>query len=316
MKVQYRILIAVLAVAGAVILFRLLIGGSTVASLMPAGPVASAERQLIETMVFLMLIVVVPMFVLLFTFAWKYRADNSNAKYEPERSHGAWSELVLWAIPAVLVAALGVLAWQSAHTLDPSRQIASSAPGVQPLTIEVVALPWKWLFIYPQQNIATVNFIELPVGTPVRFELTADGPISSFWIPQLGSQIYAMAAMETQINLMASSTGTFTSEDTEINGAGYSGMKFTAQSVSQSDFDAWIASMRQSQPSSMLDENAYRTLAEPSAYNPPAYYTSVDGNLFNTIMMKYMMPTGTAAPTSSIPATSSPAAAQMPGMQM
>lgn len=294
MKVQYRILIAALAIAGAAILFKRLIGGNMVASLMPAGPVASAERQLIETMVFLMLIIVVPMFVLLFTFAWKYRAGNSKAKYEPERSHGGWSELALWAIPAVLVAALGVLAWKSAHALDPSRQIASSVPGVQPLTIEVVALPWKWLFIYPQQNIATVNLIEFPAGTPVHFELTADGPISSFWIPQLGSQIYAMAAMETQINLMASSTGKFTGEDTEINGAGYSGMKFTAQSVSQSDFDAWIAAVQQFQPSSALDKSVYHALAAPSAYNPPAYYSSVDENLFHTIMRGYMMPAETS----------------------
>jgi len=316
MKVYYRVAIgAVLAVA-AVVLFKVLIGGSTVALLMPAGPVAEQERNLIVTMVIIMLVVVVPMLITLFTFAWKYRAGNPNAKYDPEKSHGASRELVLWAIPAVVVVVLGTLAWTNAHALDPSQPITSSNP---PLTIEVVALPWKWLFIYPVQNIATVNFIQFPVNTPVHFELTADAPMSSFWIPQLGSQIYAMATMETQMNLMADTTGEFTGKDTEINGAGYSGMQFIAKSSSQSDFEAWVQSVQQS--SSTLDQAAYSALAAPSENNPSSSYSSVEPNLFNSIMMKFMMPSSTMSSTMD-EATSPqampmmPAMPNMPGMSM
>ncbi len=151
----------------------------------------------------------------------------------------------LWAVPIILIASLSVLNWKSTHELDPYQPIASNAP---PLTVEVVALDWKFLFIYPQQNIATVNFIEFPVNTPLNFQLTADAPMSSFWIPQLGSQIYAMPAMSTQLHLIANSTGDFRGMDTEINGAGFSGMKFAARSVSQTDFNAWVASVKSVEP--------------------------------------------------------------------
>ncbi len=232
----------------------------------------------------------------LFTIARKYRADNPNAIYDPERTHGAARELLLWVIPAVLVAALGTLAWKAAHALDPSEMIPSAAA---PLTIQVVALQWKWLFIYPAQNIATVNDVRFPEGVPIHFELTADAPMSSFWIPQLGSQIYAMAAMETQLNLMATTIGTFAGKDTEINGAGYAGMKFTAQSMSQNDFDAWVQSVKQA--STTLDPAAYATLAAPSQNNPPAYYASVAGDLFHAVMTKFMAPAPQGASPSAMP---------------
>jgi cytochrome o ubiquinol oxidase subunit II len=282
----------------------------------PAGPVAAAQAHLIELMVGLMLIIVVPMFILLFTFARKYRAGNKKltAKdYEPDHaSRAAWSQLVLWAIPAALIVVLGILNWQSAHALDPSVALAPSAAALAagdgaPLTIEVVALPWKWLFIYPAQNIATVNFIEFPAGEPVHFELTADAPMSSFWIPQLGSQIYAMAAMETQLNLLASSTGEFTGRDTEINGEGYAGMTFEADSVTPGDFAGWVAEVQASGAAGAatstfvagaptyppLTMDVYNTLSAPSENNPVAYYSSVASGLFDGVMMKYMMPMGT-----------------------
>ena len=220
MKVYYRIVLGALVITGAVVIFKFLIGGSTIALFAPQGTIASQEIDLIKTSVLIMLLAVVPVFVLLFTFAWKYRAGNPNAIYDPERVHSAWRELSLWAIPAVIVATLAVLSWKSAHAVDPYKPIDSTAA---PLTIQVVALEWKWLFIYPAQNIATVNFIQFPEKIPVHFELTADAPMSSFWIPQLGSQIYAMAAMETQLDLMADTTGEFAGKDTEINGAGYAG---------------------------------------------------------------------------------------------
>lgn len=288
----------------------------------PAGPIAAAESHLIVTMVLLMLVVVVPMFIVLFIVARKYREGNKKAKYDPDRKHSAWGELVLWVIPAALIAVLGVLNWQSAHALDPSQPISSPNP---PLTIEVIALPWKWLFIYPQQNIATVNIIKFPADTPIHFELTADAPMSSFWIPQLGSQIYAMAAMETQINLLASTTGEYTGRDTEINGEGYAGMTFEADSVSQSDFNTWVASVQQATSTyPILTSGAYAALAAPSENNPPAYYSSVAGDLFDNVMMEYMMPMGTGTmmqmtgtmedASQTMPAM--PGMSGMPGMEM
>jgi cytochrome o ubiquinol oxidase subunit 2 len=310
----------------------------------PAGPVAAAQAHLIELMVGLMLIIVVPMFILLFTFARRYRAGNKKltAKdYEPEHaSRAAWSQLVLWAIPAALIVVLGVLNWQSAHALDPQHSLDPSASAVAagdgaPLVIEVVALPWKWLFIYPAQNIATVNIIKFPAGEPVHFELTADAPMSSFWIPQLGSQIYAMAAMMTQLNLLASTTGEYTGRDTEINGEGYAGMTFEADSVTPGDFAAWVAEVQGSVAGAAtstststpltyppLTLDIYNALAAPSENNPVAYYSSVAPGLFGGVMMKYMMPmpgmnmtTGTMIIATS--STDSSGTMQgMPGMEM
>ena len=263
----------------------------------PQGPIASQERDLIILAVLIMLVIAIPMLILLYTFAWKYRAENKKAKYDPDHVGNVLKQLAWWAIPAAAIVAIAIINWKSTHALDPTQPIASANP---PLTIEVIALQWKWLFIYPAQGIATVNFIQFPEQTPVHFELTADGPMSSFWIPQLGSQIYAMSAMQTQLNLMANTTGEYTGKDTEINGAGYSGMTFVAKSTSQSDFDAWIASIQQSTSTyPALTMDAYDTLAEPSKNNSPTYYSSFDPNLYNNILMKYMAPSST-----------------MPGMEM
>jgi len=286
MNIYYRILIAVAAVFAAVVLCRFLMGGHVVALFMPAGTVAAQQIHLIELMVLLMLIIVVPVFAFAFTIAWKYRAGNPDKKYETELKHRPWKEIVLWLVPAALIAVLAVFTWNAAHALDPYRQIENGKP---PLVVQVVALPWKWLFIYPEQGIAAVNFLEFPEQTPVHFELTADGPMDSpmgsFWIPQLGSQIYAMAAMQTDLNLIADSTGEYVGKDTEINGAGYAGMQFAAKSVSGADFDNWVSDVKAA--STTLDGNAY---AAPSENNPPAFYASVEGDLFNSIMMKYMAP--------------------------
>jgi cytochrome o ubiquinol oxidase subunit 2 len=268
----------------------------------PQGIVAEKERALLVTVVLLMLVVAVPVYYILFYFAWKYRADRPEEKYSPNLQRNAAVSVVLWAIPIALIATIGALNWKSTHALDPSVPIASNVP---PLTVQVVALQWKFLFIYPQQNIATVNFIEFPENTPVHFELTADAPMSSFWIPQLGSQIYAMAAMSTQLNLMASSTGDFPGMDTEINGAGFSGMKFIARSATQADFNAWVAQVKSS--SSPLDANTYATLSQPSQNNAAATYSSAEGDLYDTVLMKYMGPMSSGAPAGGV---------GMPGMNM
>jgi cytochrome o ubiquinol oxidase subunit 2 len=279
----------------------------------PQGPIALQERNLIVLAVLVMLVVAIPMLILLYTFAWKYRdgKGNKNTVYDPEHVGSALRQLAWWAIPAVIIVAIAIINWKSTHALDPTNAIASNVP---PLTIQVVALEWKWLFIYPAQGIATVNFIQFPVNTPVHFELTADAPMSSFWIPQLGSQIYAMAAMQTQLNLEANTIGEYTGKDTEINGAGYAGMTFLAKSSSQADFNAWVASVQNS--SSPLTMDTYNTLATPSQNNAEAFYSSVDKNLYDAILMKYMAPPGST--TTSAPSMSSTSAmpADMPEMQM
>lgn len=284
MKTSKRVVLGILIALGAAVFLRLLIGGNVVALLAPRGLIASQEVVVIAKTVLIMLAAAVPTIVVCFLFAWRYRADNPKTKYEPDRQAGPWTQVAMWAAPTSLVAVLWVVVWFSAHALDPYRPIRSSTP---PMTIQVVALEWKWLFIYPEQGIATVNFVEFPENTPVRFELTADGPMSSFWIPQLGSQMYAMAAMKTELNLIAQ-PGEYAGRDTEINGIGYAGMTFTAKSVPKDDFDAWVRKVKDS--SGPLDLGAYASLAAPSADVPPAYYAPVAEDLFDTIMLKYMKP--------------------------
>ncbi len=285
MKARFRILLGILIALAAIILIRLLIGNSLVALLTPQGTIASQERDVIVYSILAMLVVAIPMLILLYTFAWRYRADNTKATYEPERVHSPWAEAALWVIPAAVVVVIGMISWQNTPRLDPYASIPSSQP---PLTIQVIALRWKWLFIYPDQHIATVNQIVFPEQRPVHFELTADAPMSSFWIPQLGSQIYAMAAMQTQLSLMASSTGEYLGRDTEINGAGYAGMTFTAKSVTSEDFDAWVHQVQRS--SGSLDRQTYATLVKPSTDVPPAVYTLGDPNLYGWVLTKDMMP--------------------------
>ncbi len=253
----------------------------------PAGPVAAGQKRLIITAIGIMLIAVIPILGAAFYVMFKYR-EGKEQKYDPEWSmrNSKW-QIVGWVFLTIIIICLAVVGYNGAQNLDPYKAIASSNP---PLTIEVVALQWKWLFIYPQQNIATVNFIEFPVNTPVHFELTADGPMSAFWIPQLGSQIYAMAAMQTQLNLMASKPGDYNGLDTEINGQGYAGMKFIARAGSQADFNNWAQSVQAGNNS--LDESVYNKLSAPSQNNPAAFYSSVDSQLYNGIIIKYMNPPG------------------------
>jgi cytochrome o ubiquinol oxidase subunit 2 len=254
-----------------------------------------------------MLIAVIPVYFFLFFFVWKYRAGKAGANYSPDMRSNFGIGFILWAIPAAIIGIIGIINWKSTHALDPYNPIASDA---KPLTIEVIALPWKFLFIYPKQNIATVNFIEFPVNTPLNFELTADAPMSSFWIPQLGSQIYAMAAMSTQLHLIANTVGDFKGMDTEINGAGFSGMKFIARSATQADFNSWVKGV-ESSPNA-LSANVYNQLAAPSENNPPAYYAPVEANLYNTVMMKFMAP----APEMQNAVVGSSPPMAMPGMDM
>jgi cytochrome o ubiquinol oxidase subunit 2 len=290
MTLGRRILLMGLFGLSLVLLFSALIGTRPVALFAPAGTVATHERDVILLSFGTMLVMAIPMLVLLYLVAWRYRESNTKVSYKPKSVAKVRGELVLWALPTVIVLILWGVTWKSSHALDPFTPIASDR---KPVAIQVVALPWKWLFIYPDQGIATVNQITIPAHTPVHFDLTADGPMSSFWIPQLGSQMYAMAAMHTQLNLMATTEGIYPGRNTEINGEGYAGMTFNATVVSPEAFEAWAAEAKRS--AEVLDDESYRVLAAPSADHPPVIYSSVEPGLFATAMMKDMMPTSTQA---------------------
>ena len=293
MNKEFLLALFILLLVGITILVAFLLGDGTIAVLNPKGIVATQERDLIIFALLLSLVVVIPVFVLTFVFAWKFR-EGRGEKYEPDWNHNSLLEIAWWAIPATVIFVLAVVTWKGTHALDPYKPIEATA---KPIAIQVVALQWKWLFIYPEQKIATVNFIEFPVHTPVSFELTADAPMNSFWIPQLSGQIYAMPGHATQLNLMADETGEFAGSAAEISGRGFAGMKFTAKASSIADFDAWVQSVKGF--GNTLGSAEYNKLAEPSENNPVVFYASVEENLFDKIIMKFMVPASPASKTSN-----------------
>jgi cytochrome o ubiquinol oxidase subunit 2 len=251
-----------------------------------AGSVGEKERNLMFFALGLSLVVVIPVYILLFSFAWRYReGSNKKHKYSPELAGNWAAETVWWLIPGILITVLSVVTWQSSHTLDPYRPLSSSK---KPMTIQVVALDWKWLFIYPKQRVASVNLVEMPVATPVKFQITSDAPMNSLWIPQLGGQIYAMPGMSTRLNLVAGRPGDYHGSSANISGKGFSRMDFTARAVSDKDFDKWVQATRQT--SNSLNRRAYDRLAEPSQDNPVTSYSSVEDNLFDQVILKYIVP--------------------------
>lgn len=258
----------------------LLLGGCHWALLDPKGPIGMDERWIIETAAGLMLVVVVPVIVLSIVIPWRYRASNTRATYQPEWSHSNKIEAVMWSIPIAIVAVLGVICWRTSHQLDPFRPIRSTH---KPVHIDAVALDWKWLFIYPDQHLATVNEVAMPVGVPVVFHITSATVMNSFFIPRLGSQIYAMANMETADNLVASVPGTYRGISANFNGDGFSGMTFKVKAMSSGDFHHWLA--KAATAPQTLDVSAYRTLEHPSENVPVSYYSKVTPGLFRQIVM-------------------------------
>jgi cytochrome o ubiquinol oxidase subunit 2 len=245
----------------------------------PKGFIASQQRDLIIFAVVLMLVAVVPTFVLLYSVAWKYREGNKS-KYTPNWDHNIILQGFWWVFLASIISVLAVYAWNTTHALDPRKPIVSN---VDPITIQVIALEWKWLFIYPEQNIATVNFVQFPEDTPILFEITAQAPMNSFWIPQLGGQMYAMNGMRTTLNMMAEETGDYRGMSSNISGEGFSGMRFTAKASSETDFDSWVATVK------LQSENLdYNHIASPSKNNSQATYVLAEPNLFESIVNKYI----------------------------
>lgn len=250
----------------------------------PEGLIAQKQLDVIKWQYLLMLIVVVPTFTFLLLMLWK-QSRKKHDDYDPERTFGWGKELLLWLFPLSVVIVMTIITWESTHRLDPYKPISDK----KPLVIQVVALDWKWLFIYPEQGIATVNYIEIPEKYPIHFQLAADGsPMNSFWIPQLSGQIYAMSGMVTQLHIMADKKGIYSGKAAEINGRGYAGMRFKVQSTSDEDFSKWVAKVKESPFS--LDKRAYEDLLVPSENNPVKLYSNVDADLFHNIVMKYMAP--------------------------
>lgn len=250
--------------------------------LQPAGPIAEGQKELLLFASALMLIVVIPVFLLAFGFAWRYRESNTKAKYQPNWDHSRIIETIWWLIPSALIAVLAIITWHGTFKYDPYKPLASES---KTLTVQVVALDWRWLFIYPDQKVASVNELRIPVNTPVKFEITADAPMNSFWIPQLGGQVYAMPGMGTKLHLEASREGRFHGSSANISGEGFADMKFTTIASSYASFSNWVDKTSE-QPA--LTKQAYDLLAKPSRNtNVITYGTPAEG-LYGTIISKYM----------------------------
>lgn len=247
------------------------------------GWVALQERRLMLISLLLMCVVVIPVLVMTVFFSWKYREGNKKAPYRPDWEHSYLAEAIWWGIPCLIIVVLSILTWRGSHELDPFRPLQSDK---EPVHVQVVALQWKWLFLYPDEGVASVNYVAIPVGRPVHFEITADAPMNSFWIPQLGGQIYAMPGMRTQLYLVADEVGEFPGMSANLSGKGFSGMRFLAGSMEEEGYLAWLQEARSS--GEVLDRESYEALAEPSQYNPVATYRLGDENLFSYIERKPM----------------------------
>jgi cytochrome o ubiquinol oxidase subunit 2 len=292
-KTIIALLVIVGVIATAVVYFR----GVNVSVLNPQGQIADQQRNLIVFTSLLSLVVIVPVFGLLAFIAWKYREGNTKAKYTPDWDGNKFLETIWWGIPCAIILTLSIVTWNTSHALDPYKPLTSN---VTPIQIQVVALQWKWLFIYPDQHVASVGLFQIPEKTPINLSITSDAPMNSFWLPSLGGQIYAMSGMSTQLHLLADKTGDYQGSSANISGQGFADMTFTARSTNQAGFNAWIQATQRSQNS--LDWARYTALAKPSTSKTPSYYSLKDDALYDKIVMKYMAPlptTQTKAPASN-----------------
>lgn len=252
----------------------------------PKGQIALEQRSLIFMAFALMLIVVIPAIIMTVLFAWKYRASNVNSNYQPNWSYSNKIELVIWIIPIIIIICLGIKTWKSTHELEPKKAIISK---LKPIEIDVIALDWKWLFIYPKEHIATINEIVFPANTPIYFKVTSNTVMNAFFIPTLGSQIYAMAGMQTNLNLIANQPGTFKGIAASYSGRGFSGMKFKAiATINNQQFNQWIKKVKSS---SVTLENMddFESLAAPTINHPVEYFSNVNSTMFSQVMNKFGM---------------------------
>lgn len=253
--------------------------------LQPKGVVAQQQLKLIVLTLVMSAIILIPVFVLTLVIAIRYNENNHKATYKPNWDGNNLLEVVWWLIPATMILILGIVIWKSSYTLDPYKELNKTQ---KPIVINVIALDWKWLFLYPEENIATVNYMQIPVNRPVHFNITADAPMNSFWIPQLGSQIYAMPGMSTELHLSANTAGNYYGSSANISGRGYAGMNFTAHASSNNDYRRWVADTQKDKTE--LNSATYSKLAAPSQNNPPKFFGSYDTGIYHAVIMKYMGP--------------------------
>jgi cytochrome o ubiquinol oxidase subunit 2 len=254
----------------------------------PGGDVAAQQRDLLVTSTWLMLLIIVPVMALTVIFAWRYRHNNREARYEPDWHHSMRLELVIWSAPLLIIICLGALTWLGSHLLDPYRPLDRLAPGkaipeeTRDLQVEVVALDWKWLFIYPQYGVATVNELAVPVNRPLSLRITASSVMNAFYVPHLAGMIYAMPGMETRLHGVLNKPGESEGFSTNYSGAGFSGMRFKVRSVSDTEFQRWVATVRTGEQS--LTRDMYLQLAKPSEREPVRYFSAVDKQLYALIV--------------------------------
>lgn len=252
--------------------------------LSPSGAIGVAERDLMSRALLMMLIVVVPVYILIILIAWRYRAQNTKAVYTPNWENSLMEEFVWWSIPIEIILVLGALTWGGTHALAPEKRLESSAA---PMEVDVVALPWKWLFIYPDEHIASVNDLTIPAGRPITFRITADAPMNSFWIPALGGQMYAMTGMITDLNLIANTPGEFSGSSANYSGEGFASMDFKVHAVDEAKYDAWVSQTKQTSTSE-LTMTAYEELAKPSGERAPVQFFGAVTMSLNDIITKFM----------------------------
>jgi cytochrome o ubiquinol oxidase subunit II len=269
------------------------LGGCTEGVLDPKGPIAAAERQILFNSLGIMLAIVIPTMLATLGAAYWFRASNTRARYRPDFEYSGRLELLVWSIPIMTVLLVGGVAWLGSYDLDPPKPIASA---VKPVRVQVVSLDWKWLFIYPEQGIATANQLTIPVGTPVSFELTSSSVMNSFWVPQLGGQIYTMAGMTTRLHLQADHPGTYRGASANYSGEGFADMRFNVDAVPPEKFAQWVDAARNAGP--VLDAQAYVDLAKPSKAVAPFTYRSVAPDLFTRILSSSVQADGLSQHTS------------------
>ncbi|MFC4932850.1 ubiquinol oxidase subunit II [Massilia sp. GCM10023247] len=263
------------------------LSGCNTVTMNAAGDIARQQADLIRVSVWLMLIIIVPVMILTVVFAWKYR-KGANARYEPDWDHSTKLELVIWGAPLLIIIVLGLITWVSTHKLDPYRpldRLDENRPipaGTKVLEVQVVSLDWKWLFIYPEQGIATVNELVTPIDTPIRFKMTSSTVMNTFYIPTLAGMIYTMPAMETTLNAVINKPGQYKGMSANFSGDGFSHMKFAYHGTTAADFDAWVAKVKSSGNS--LGRADYLTLEKPSEKEPVRHYGSVDPTLYMAIL--------------------------------
>jgi cytochrome o ubiquinol oxidase subunit 2 len=265
-----------------------LLSGCDLVVMSPSGDIASQQSDLIIISTILMLLIIVPVMFLTFFFAWRYRQSNTTAKYDPEWHHSTRLEIVIWAAPLAIIIALGAITWISTHKLDPYRPLdrldaERAIPAeVKPLTIEVVALDWKWLFFYPELGIATVNELAAPIDVPINFKITSSSMMNSFYIPALAGQIYAMPGMQTKLHAVINKPGVFDGFSANYSGDGFSHMRFKFHGLTQQGFDDWAATVKSR--GTALNRDAYLKLEKPSEKEPVRYFASAEAGLYEQIL--------------------------------